>query len=322
MTLRILAAALTLCALFPAHAQQASFPERPLRLLIGFAAGGSTDLVGRFVAARLSENLGKPVIVENKGGAAGALASAEAARAAPDGYTLIIHIVTTAVIGPLTQKDLQFNVQKDFQPVAMIAKLPNAMIINKDVPARDLREFIAWAKANPGKANYGTGGTGTVQHLSGELLAKTAGIEMTHVPYRGGAPAIQDLMAGNIAAVFDNITGTIGSIKSGAVRALGVTTEERVAALPDVPTLAESGLPDFKNSSWIAVFTRAGVPPPVQVRLEAAALAAARHPDTIAKLRELGALPTPLNAAELDRFWRSEFDYWRGALKAANIKLD
>lgn len=319
---RFLALALTLAVLPAAYGQQATFPERPLRLIVGYAPGGSTDIVGRIIAAKLAESLGKAVVVDNKPGASGAIGSAELVRTAPDGHTLIVHIVTTAVIGPLTQKDLSFNAEKDFQPVAMIAKLPNMMIVNKDIPAKNLREFIAWAKANPGKVNYGTGGHGSVQHLSGELLNKMAGIDMMHVPYKGAAPAIQDLMAGNISAVFDNITGTIGPIRAGSVRALGVTTEERVSVLPEVPTLAESGLPEFRNSSWISVFTRAGVPAPILARLESATLAAARHPDTVAKLKDLGALPAPMGSAELDRFWRSEFDYWRGAINAAKLKLD
>jgi tripartite-type tricarboxylate transporter receptor subunit TctC len=304
------------------YAQAGAFPERPLRLLVGYAPGGSTDIVGRLVATQLAAALGRPVVVENRPGASGALASGELARAMPDGHTLLVHIVTTAVIGPLTQKGLPFDAQKDFQPVAMVAKLPNVLIINKDIPARTLREFIAWVRANPGKVSYGTGGAGSVQHLSGELLNKMAGLDMVHVPYKGAAPAIQDLMGGNIAAVFDNITGTIGPIRSGAVRILGVTTEERVAALPDAPTLAESGLPQFKNSSWISIFTRSGVPAPVLTRLETATLQAATHADTVAKLKELGALPSPMNAAQLDAFWKSEFDYWRSALKTANVKLD
>ena len=318
---RLLALSLALAVAPLLHAQ-GTFPERPLKLLVGYAPGGSTDIVGRLVAAQLSQALGRPVVVENKPGASGALASGELARAAPDGYTLLVHIVTTAVIGPLTQKGLPFDAQKDFQPVAMVAKLPNVLIINKDIPARNLREFIAWVKANPGKVSYGTGGAGSVQHLSGELLNKMAGLDMVHVPYKGAAPAIQDLMAGNIAAVFDNITGTIGPIRSGAVRIVGVTTEERVAALPDAPTLAESGLPEFRNSSWISIFTRAGVPGAVLARLEAATLQATRHQDTVAKLKELGALPAPMTAAQLDAFWKAEFDYWRAALKTANVKLD
>lgn len=305
-----------------ALAQTTSFPERPLRMIVTFAPGGSTDIVGRLVAAQMTETLGKQVIVDNKPGASGAIGTAEMARAAPDGYTILVNIVTTAVINPLTHKNLPYDPVQDLQPVAMIAKLPNVIILNKDVPARNLGEFIAWAKANPGKVNYGTGGTGGVQHLSGELLNKMAGIDMVHVPYKGAALAIQDLLAGNISAVFDNITGTIGVIKSGKVTALAVTTEERVAVLPNVPTIAESGLPDFKNSSWISIFTRAGVPPNVLARLEKAVLDAAEHPGTVARLKELGAIPAPMSSADLTRFWKSEFEYWRAAIKAANIVLE
>ncbi|WP_296557011.1 tripartite tricarboxylate transporter substrate binding protein [Pigmentiphaga sp.] len=319
----LLAAALTTlaCAGAPAQAQ-APFPDRPLKLVIGFAAGGSTDIVGRMIAQKMSVELGKPVVVINRPGASGAIGTTEVARAEPDGYTVLVNIVTTAVINPLTQKNLPYDPIKDLQPVAMVGKLPNVIILNKNVPAHDLREFIAWAKANPGKVTFGTGGAGGVQHLSGELLAKMAGIQMTHVPYKGAAPAIQDLLAGNITAVFDNVTGPISLIKAGQVTALGVTTEERIAVLPEVPTIAESGLPAFKNSSWISIFTRAGLPPAVLARLESAVLAAARDPETVAKLKELGAVPSPMNTAELDRFWRSEFTYWRDAIKAANLSLE
>jgi tripartite-type tricarboxylate transporter receptor subunit TctC len=274
------------------------------------------------MAAKMSDGLGRPVVVENKPGAAGAVGTAEAARAPADGYTLLFHIVTTAVINPLTQKEINFDPVKDFQPVAMIAKIPNVMIVNKDIPAKDLREFIAWVKANPGKLAYGSSGTGGVMHISGEVLKKMAGLDMLHVPYKGSAPAIQDMIGGRVVMLFDNITGAIGPIRSGQVRALGVTTDQRVAVLPDVPTIAESGLPEFKNSSWFSIFTRGGVPQPVVARLEQETLKAVQQPDTLAKLNELGAIPAPMNSAELDRFWKAEFDYWRAALKTANIKLD
>ncbi len=300
---------------------QSSYPERPVRLIVTFPPGGSTDIVARLMASKMSEGLGKPVVVENKPGAAGAVGTAEAARAANDGYTLLFHIVTTAVINPLTQKDLNFD-SKDFQPVAMIAKIPNVMIVNKDIPAKDLREFIAWVKANPGKLAYASSGTGGVMHVSGEVLKKMAGLDMLHVPYKGSAPAIQDMIGGRVVMLFDNITGAIGPIRSGQVRALGVTTDQRVSVLPDVPTLAEAGLPEFKNSSWFSIFTRSGVPPAVLARLEQETLKAVSQPDTLAKLKELGAIPAPMNAAELDRFWKSEFDYWRAALRTANITLE
>jgi tripartite-type tricarboxylate transporter receptor subunit TctC len=303
----------------PAYA--AAFPERPLRLVITYPPGGSTDIVGRLVGAKLSEFLGQPVTVENKPGAAGMIGAADVARSSADGYTLLIHIVTTAVISPMLQK-VQFDPRNDFQPVGMIAKLPNVMIINKDIPASNLREFIDWAKANPGKVNYGTGGTGSVQHLSGELLNQAAGLRMVHVPYKGAPPAIQDLIGGNLAAVFDNVTGTIGPIRSGLVRAIGVTSGQRIESLPDVPTLSEAGLPEFKNSSWISVFTRAGVPKDVLTTLESATLKAANDPALKGRLEELGAVPEPMGSGELDRFWKSEFDYWRQAINAANLKIE
>lgn len=311
-----------LAAAVPATSFAQAFPERPLRLIVTFPPGGSTDIVARLMASRMSEGLGRPVVVENKPGAAGAVGTAEASRAASDGYTLLFHIVTTAVINPLTQKDLNFEPIRDFQPVAMIAKIPNVMIVNKDIPAKDLREFIAWVKANPGKLAYGSSGTGGVMHISGEVLKQMAGLDMLHVPYKGSAPAIADMIGGRVVMLFDNITGAIGPIRSGQVRALGVTTDQRVSVLPDVPTIAESGLPEFKNSSWFSIFTRSGVAQPVLARLEQETLKAVQHPETLAKLKELGAIPAPMSAAELDRFWKSEFDYWRAALRTANIKLD
>lgn len=308
--------------LAPCAALAQSFPERPLRLIVTFPPGGSTDIVARLVGAKMSEGLGRSVVIDNKAGAAGAVGTAEAAKSAADGYTLLFHIVTTAVINPLTQKELSYDPVKDFQPVAMIAKIPNVMIVNKDIPARNLREFVAWVKANPGKLAYGSSGTGGVMHISGEVLKKMAGIDILHVPYKGSAPAIQDMIGGRVVMLFDNITGAMGPIRSGQVRALGVTTDERIAALPDLPTLAESGLPEFKNSSWFSIFTRAGVPPAVLSRLEQETLKAVLHPEVNAKLKELGAIPAPMNAAQLDRFWKDEFTYWREALKTANIKLD
>ena len=303
------------------HAQ--SFPDRPLRLIVTFPPGGSTDIVGRLVAQKMGDALGRPVVVENKPGAAGNVGTAEAARAPADGYTLLFHIVTTAVINPLVVKEpLTYDPVKDVQPVALIAKIPNVMIVNKDIPARDLKEFIAWVKQNPNKLAYASSGTGGVMHISGEILAKMAGLQYTHVPYKGSAPAMSDMMGGQVIMMFDNITGSIGPIKSGKVRALGVTTDERVAVLPEIPTIAEQGLPAFKNSSWFSIFTRAGVPAPVLARLEAASLKAINDPETIAKLKELGAIPAPMGAAGLDKFWKDEMAYWRNAIREANIKLD
>jgi len=291
-------------------------------MIIPFAPGGSTDLVGRIIAQKMGENLGTQVVVLNKPGASGIIGVSEAAHAAPDGYTVVVNIVTTAVINALIRNDLPYDPLKDLQPVGMVGQLPNIVAINKNIPAKNLQEFLAWAKENPEKATYGTGSAGGVQHLSGALLAKMAGVELLHVPYKGSAPAMQDVMGGNIAAVFDNVTGPIGAIRTGQLVGLGVTTEQRVPVLPDVPTIAESGFPDFINSSWISVFAPAGIPAPVFAKLESAVLSAARDPALIEKLSELGAVSWPLDAAETDKFWKSEFDYWKEAIDAANLQLD
>ena len=189
---------------------QGAFPDRPLRLVVPFPPGGSTDIVARVVAGKMAEGIGKAVLVDNKPGAAGNVATAEVAKGVADGYTMLFHIATTAVINPLVMKNLTYDPLKDLQPVAMIAKIPNVLIVNKDVPAKTLKELVAWVKANPGKLNYGSSGTGGAMHLSGELFKKQAGIDILHVPYKGSAPAMQDLMGGTIVFMFDNITGAIG----------------------------------------------------------------------------------------------------------------
>ncbi|MBK8064329.1 MAG: tripartite tricarboxylate transporter substrate binding protein [Betaproteobacteria bacterium] len=298
---------------------QGAFPERPVRLIVTFPPGGSTDIVGRLIAAKMGEGLGKPVLVENKPGAAGNIGTTEAAKSAADGYTLLFHIVTTAVINPLTQKNLSYDPVRDLAPVAMIARIPNVLIVNKDLPAKNLGELIALLKANPGKYNYGSSGTGGLMHLSGELFKQQAGIDVQHIPYKGSAPAMQEMMAGTIAYMFDNITGAMVR-RSGQVRLFGVTTEQRVPIAPEVPSIAEAGLPQFKNASWFSLFTRAGVPAPVLARLEAEALKAINHPETAERLKTLGAIPAPMGAAQLDKFWKAEFDYWRPVVQS--VKLD
>ncbi len=315
-----LLAAIACASLSGAVLAQGAFPDHPLRLVVPFPPGGSTDIVARVVAGKLTEGLGKTVVVDNKPGAAGNIGTTEVAKSAPDGYTMLFHIATTAVINPLVMKNLTYDPLKDLQPVAMIAKIPNVLIVNKDVPAKNLKELIAWLKANPGKLNYGSSGTGGAMHLSGELFKKQAGVDIQHVPYKGSAPAMQDLMGGTVVFMFDNITGSIGPAKSGQVKLLGVTTDERVGVVPDVPTIAESGLPEFKNSSWFSLFTRAGLPAPVLARLESESLKAINHPETVAKLKDLGAIPAPMGVAQLDRFWKADFDYWRPVVQS--VKLD
>lgn len=301
---------------------QAGYPSRPLRLIIPYPPGGPTDVVGRVVGARMSEGFGQVVVIDNRSGASGLIGTAELAKSAPDGHTMLFHIVTTAAINPHIYKKVQFDWIKDFQPLARIAIVPNVLLINKDVPAKNVKELIALAKASPGKLTYASSGNASLLHLSGALFAQQAGIDILHVPYKGAAPALQDIMAGTITMIFANIPGLLGMINSGQLRAIAVTTAERVPSLPNVPTIAESGLPKFQNASWFSLFTRAGVSAPVLAKLEAEALRAINHSDTVARLKEMGAVPAPMRGAQLDKFWKAEIEYWRRIVLDPAIKLE
>ena len=311
------------CALQPAQAQDASkFPERAIRVVVPFAIGGPTDVMARLISAKMAENMGQQIVVENKLGAGGTIAATDVARSAPDGYTLMFHNVSTAAINMHVYKKLAYDPVKDFQPISRLADIPNVMIINKDIPARNLREFIAYAKANPGKLNYASSGNGTIFHLSGEMFKQMAGVQMTHVPYKGTSLAQVDLLSGTVAMMMDNIPGQVENIRSGRVTGLGVTTGVRVPVLPDLPTLAEAGLPEFKNASWFSFFARGGTPRDVIAKLEAEAVRAVLDPIITARIRLLGAIPVASTADELDKFWKAEIEYWRPIVTRLNLQLD
>jgi tripartite-type tricarboxylate transporter receptor subunit TctC len=321
--MKAFAALLVACAFQPAVAQDLSrFPEKPVRLVVPFAVGGPTDVMARLVAAKMSDSFGQQIVVENKVGAGGTIAAADVARAAPDGYTLMFHNVSTAAINLHLYKKLTYDPVKDFAPVSRLADIPNVMIINKDVPAKNLREFIAYAKANPGKLSYASSGNGTILHLSGELFKQMTGVEMAHVPYKGSAPATLDLLGGNIAMLFDNMPGQVENIRGGKVIPMGVTTGVRVPILPDLPTLAEAGLPEFRNASWFSFYARGGTPRDVIRRLETEAIKAVHDPAVTARIRQLGAIPVASTAEELERFWKTEIEYWRPIVTRLNLQLD
>ncbi len=308
---------------FPlAHAQDTKFPERPIRLVVPFAAGGPTDVIARLVAAKMMESTGQQVLVENRVGAGGTIASAEVAKSAPDGYTLMFHNVSTAAINLHLYKQLAYDPVKDFQPISRLADIPNVMIVNKDVPAKTLAEFVTYVKSNPGKLTYASSGNGTILHLSGELFKQLAGVELLHVPYKGSAPATVDLLGGQITMLFDNMPGQVENIRGGRVKALGVTTAQRVTILPDVPPLSEVGLPTFKNASWFSFFTRAGTPREVVRKLEQESIKAVNDPAITQRIRQLGAIPVASTAEELDKFWKSEIEYWRPIVERLNLRLD
>jgi tripartite-type tricarboxylate transporter receptor subunit TctC len=301
---------------------QAAFPERALRMVMPYTPGGATDTIARLVALRMSASLGQQVVVENRSGAGGTLGTGEAARATADGYTIAFGNVSTLVLNSYLYRNLPYDAARDLVPIAHIAYVPNVLVVSRDLRVSNLRELIAHIKASPGKYSYGSAGNGTIMHLSTVLFQQLTGTEMTHVPYRGSIPALQDVMAGRLLMMIDNVPGPLGLITGGSLRPLGVSTDERVPVLPDVQTIAEAGLPTFVNKSWFGLCTQAGTPASVKARLETAALEAIRHPETQQRLRDLGTLPAPMGAEGFGAFWRSELEYWKPVVASTGLALD
>jgi tripartite-type tricarboxylate transporter receptor subunit TctC len=304
-----------------AHGQE-TYPTRPIQLIVPFGAGGSTDIVARVVAEKLSGQLGQQVVVENKVGAGGTIASGYVAKAAPDGYTLIFHTSSSAAIVPLVYRNLQYETAKAFRPVSLLCLAPTVMVINKDIPAKNLAEFIAYAKANPGKLSYASSGSGAILHLQGELFQQLTGTKLVHVAYKSFPVGHQDLIAGRIAMLFDNVVAQVPKIKAGQVRALGVSSAERVGIFPDVPPLSEVGMPTFKNGSWFSIFTPAGVPDAIVRKLELASIEAVKDPVVRQRMVDLGTIPVGSTSGELEKHWQAEIQYWRPLVERLNLQLD
>src|SRR5438552_13835540 len=252
-----LAALRTVCV---SGASAQTYPTRPIRLVVPFPAGGTTDILAREVGQRLSMTLGQPVVIDNRPGAAGNIGADLVAKSAPDGYTLLMGTVGTHAINASLYAKMPYDHVKDFAPIILVAGVPNVLVVNPSLPVNSVQELIAYAKANPGKLNFASSGPGTSIHLSGELFKVMAGVQMTHVPYKGSAPALQDLLGGQVQLMFDNLPPSLPHIKAGKLRALAVTSVARSPALPDVPTIAESGLPGFEASSWFGILVPAGTP--------------------------------------------------------------
>jgi len=284
-----LLAAFAACAI-GAGAQAQTYPERPVRLLVPFAAGGTTDLVARIVADGLGRELGQPVVVENRGGGGGAIGAEALAKAAPDGYTIGVATVSTMATNPATNAQTPYDPLKDFTPIINLVNVPNVLTVNPKTPARTLQEFIALLKSQPGTYSYASAGTGSISHLDGELFKSLTGTDMIHVPYRGSGPALNDTLAGQVSAQFDNLPSSFAHIQAGKLRALAVAAPARVAGLPDVPTFAEAGLPAMNNMAWYGLVAPAGVPAAVAARVHDAAAKALRDPAIRQRLMERGAL--------------------------------
>ena len=316
-----LAATAALALALPAGAQPA-YPLRPISLVVPFPAGGSTDLVARVVAEKMSQDLGQQIVVENRGGAGGNVGSAAAAKADPDGYTLLMGTVATHALNPALYKKMPYDPVADFAPISLLVVVPNVLVVNPDFPAKDVAELIALLKAEPGKYSYASSGNGTPLHLSGELFKSMAGVDMVHVPYKGAGPALVDVMGGHVPIMFDNLPSSTEHIKAGKLRGLAVTTAERAPSMPDLPTIAEAGLPGYETYTWNALFAPAGTPPEVVARINEAAVKALADPDVQAKLMGFGAVVDGSTPEELAAHVQAELAKWAPVVKASGAQID
>jgi len=299
-----------------------AWPSKPIKYIVPFAPGGTTDILARTVGEKLSVALGQPVIIENKPGAGGGVGAEFVAKAAPDGYTIMGGTISTHAINASLYKNLPYDPIKDFVPIVLLARVPNMLVVNVDIPAKSVPELIALLKANPGKYSFASSGNGTSQHLSGELFKSMSGTEMQHIPYKGSPPALQDVVGGQVTMTFDNITTAWTLAKAGKLRALAVTTASRSAVAPDVPTLAESGLAGFEVSSWQGVFAPAGTPPDIVRRLNAEIVKILNTPDVKEKLVSLGLDVGGNTPEEFLVMVKAEVVKWADVVKKSGAKVD
>jgi tripartite-type tricarboxylate transporter receptor subunit TctC len=309
-------------AFFASLAWAQVYPSKPIRLVVPFPAGGTTDILARAVAQRLTDDWGQPVVVDNRPGAGGNIGTELVAKAAPDGYTLEMGTVGTHAINASIYSKLPYDPVKDFAPVILVAGVPNVLVVNPAVPATSVQELIAYAKANPGKLNFASPGNGTSGHLCGELFKAMAGVQMTHVPYKGSAPALQDLIGGQVQLMFDNLPSALPQIKAGKLRALAVASSKRWLELPDVPTLAEAGFPGFPPDIWYGLVAPAGTPAPVIAKLNATVNARLKTPEMQASLAKLSLDPRPMTSQQFGDVLVKDMQQWADLAKQAGIKLD
>jgi tripartite-type tricarboxylate transporter receptor subunit TctC len=304
----------------PAHA--ADYPTKPITLMIGFAPGGPSDVMARILTRKMEELLKQPLVIENRAGAGGSIAGAAVARAAPDGYTVLLATGSLLAINVSLYKNLGYDPEKDFEPITVIGTQTNVLYTHPSLPATSLAELIAYAKANPGKLSFGSGGNGTPAHLAGELLKIEAKIEMTHVPFRGTGPALQAVIGGHVPMAYNPPPPLLPHIQSGAIRAIAITTLKRTAALPEVPTIAELGFPGFEATTWHALVAPAGTPPDVIATLHGAAVAALNDPDVRKALTDLGVDVLANTPAQFRAYLKAEIPKWAAIVKASGAKVD
>ncbi|HSN22327.1 MAG TPA: tripartite tricarboxylate transporter substrate binding protein [Usitatibacter sp.] len=313
------ALALAACAVaFGASAEP--WPSKPIRLIVPFPPGGSTDILARPIAQKLSQALGQQVIVDNRGGAGGTIGADLAAKSAPDGYTLLMGHIGTLAVAPSIYPHLAYDPVKSFAPVSMVATVANVLVVNPSVPANTVGELVAYAKAHPGKMSYGSGGNGSAAHIALELFKQRTGTDIVHVPYRGTSPSVTDVVGGQIAMTMTGVPPVLPLIQAGRLKALGVSSLQRVEALPDVPTIAESGVKDFEATQWYGIVAPAGTPEAIVAKLNHELREILGSPEIRERMKSIGAVPSPTTPEEFARHIRTETDRWRAVIQGAHMK--
>ena len=311
---------LALCTL---GAAAQNYPSRPIRFVVPYAPGGPLDIMARAIGQKLTETLGQPVVVDNKPGAGGNIGANLVAKSAADGYTILMGAVATHAINPTLYPNIPYDPVRDFTPVAMVAVVPNVLVVNPALPVKSVKELIDLAKARPSYLNFGSGSTGSTGHLAGELFNALAGVQMVHIPYKGGAPAIADLLAGQVQLMFDNLANALPQVKAGKLRALAVTTAQRSAFAPELPTLAETGVPGFDLTTWFGIFLPGNAPRDIVTRLNAEIIKALNAPDMKDRLDKMGAEPPVNNTPErFAAFIKVEFDKYARVIKTSGAKVE
>ncbi len=317
----IVVAVAAVCSLDAAGAFAQAWPTKPIHYIVPFPPAGATDILARIMADKISGPLGQPVVVENRPGAAGNVGTELVSKSAPDGYT-ILQLTVAQSISQTLYKKLGYNVERDLAPVAMIALVPNIMEVNPAVPAKSVAEFIALAKSKPGKINFASSGSGTSIHMSAEMFKMLTGVNMVHVPYKGSGPALADLLGGQVDVMFDNLTSSIGYIKSGRLRPLAVTTTTRYPELPDVPTMQEAGVPGYEATAWFGIVGPKGMTPSAVTRINTEVNKALAQADVKEKLAQQGAMARPWTPEEFGGFIHNEVVKWSKVVKASGAKVE
>lgn len=318
---KTLLAALAAAAALPLMAIAQDYPSKPIRLIVPFAPGGTTDIVARIVADPLGKALGQTVVVENKGGAGGAIGATEVARANPDGYTLGVATVSTMAVNPAANAKLSYKIS-DFAPISNIAGVPNVLVVNPSVPANDIKAFIDLLKKNPNKYSYASSGTAGIGHMMGELFLAGSGTDMVHVPYKGAGPALIDVVGGSVPVMFDNLPSSIGHIKDGRLRALAMAAPKRLEAFPNVPTFAEVGLKDVNDQAWYGLLAPAKTPEAIQKKLRDALVQVLSQPEIRDKLKQQGAEPIGNTPTEFKAQIDAEYNKMKAIVDKKGIKLE